>query len=145
SKRKTDYVVYTKKGSDVANLLASMEAIRSLLKLEDYRTLSQVKQKALRQVNCDQANVSRQVTASQKQLETISHISKLAGLSALPKTLEELARLRISHPDFSLAQLGDAMSTKISKASVSRYFKQLEEFASGLHEHIPTGSNQNKI
>jgi DNA-binding protein WhiA len=145
SKRKADYLVYAKKGADIANLLAAMEAVRSLLKFEDYRTMSQVKQKALRQVNCDQANVSRQISASQKQLDTINRISKLAGLSALPKRLEELARLRISHPDYSLTQLGEAMDKAVSKASVSRYFKQMEQFAEGLDSHIPSGSNKNNI
>ncbi len=142
SKRKTDYVVYTKKGAEVADLLATMEAVRSLLKLEDYRTMSQVKQKALRQVNCDNANVSRQVDASQKQLDIISRISILSGLRALPENLEELARLRISHPDYSLAQLGEAMKTKVSKASVSRYFKQMEKFADGLDKNTPFSSDK---
>ena len=143
-KRRSSYVVYSKNSGEIASLFATMGAVRALLRFEDIRMLSQVKAKALRSVNCDQANLSRQIATAQKQLEHIDHIYKFAGLTALPDNLQQLARLRISHPDYSLKQLGSMLKPSKSKATVSRMFKQIEEFADNISEHIPTTSREVK-
>ena len=143
-KRRGSYVVYSKNSGEIASLLATMGAVRALLHFEDIRMLSQVKTEVQRSVNCDQANLSRQIATAQKQLEHIDHISKLVGLTALPENLQQLARLRISHPDYSLKQLGTVLEPTKSKASVSRMFKQIEEFANNISEHKPTTSREVK-
>ena len=142
-KRRGSYIVYSKNSGEIASLLATMGAVRALLHFEDIRMLSQVKTEVQRSVNCDQANLSRQIATAQKQLEHIDHISKLVGLTALPETCNSLQGLD-KPPDYSLKQLGSILEPAKSKASVSRMFKQIEEFANNISEHKPTTSREVK-
>lgn len=137
-------VVYVKSGEMVSRLLATLGATRAVLRLEEVRTLQSVKKQVTRALNCDHANLGKQLSASRRQLEAISHISKMTGLSALPDALQALARLRISHQDASLEQLGQMMQPPVSKSGVQHRMKRLMDIAAALTEPVPTHSEKEK-
>lgn len=135
-------VVYMKNADAVSRLLATLGAHQAMLKMEDVRALRSVQKQVTRAVNCDHANLNKQLMAAKKQLEAITHISKMIGLNALPGELRELARLRISHQDASLEQLRQMLDPPISKSGIQHRMKRLSNIAAGLTVPIPTNTTQ---
>ena len=58
-----------------------------------------------RRVNCDAANLDKAVEAAQVQLEAIRSLEQSGQLEGLPDKLRETARLRLEHPEDTLAEL----------------------------------------
>ncbi len=59
-----------------------------------------------RLVNCETANLNKTIDAASKQIENIELIEAKVGLHALPEKLQEIAELRLQHPEVSLKELG---------------------------------------
>ncbi|WP_225532554.1 DNA-binding protein WhiA, partial [Streptococcus pneumoniae] len=71
--------------------------------------------------NAETANIARTVSASMKTINNISKIKDIMGLENLPVDLQEVAQLRIQHPDYSIQQLADSLSTPLTK---TRFFQK---------------------
>lgn len=132
--RKKYYVVYVKEGSQIVDLLNIMEAHVSLMELENVRILKEMRNSINRQVNCETANINKTVTAAAKQIEDIKYIKDTMGLSKLSEGLEEIATLRLEHPDASLKELGAHLSPPIGKSGVNHRLRKLGEIADNLRE-----------
>ncbi len=120
-------------GEQVAELLKLMGASILVFELENLRAEKSLRERANRAVNCDQANLKRQLTASSRQIEAIENLSFSRGLSSLPERLERLARLRLSQPDAKLSELGEQMSPPLSKSGVAHQMRQLLALAEELN------------
>lgn len=130
--RKKHYVVYVKEGAQIVELLNVMEAHVSLMNLENIRIVKGVKNNVNRQVNCETANLNKTVAAAVKQTEDIRYIDRVVGLSSLDESLEELARIRLEHPEAPLKDLGQFMAKPIGKSGVNHRLKKISEFAEKL-------------
>ena len=100
--RKKYYVVYIKEGSQIVDILNVMEAPVSLMELENIRIVKEMRGSVNRQVNCETANINKTVSAAVKQIEDIRFIQSVAGLSGLPESLQEMARIRLERPEATL-------------------------------------------
>ncbi len=132
--RKKYYVVYVKEGSQIADLLNIMGAHVALMDFENIRILKEMRNSINRQVNCDAANINKTVRASAKQIDDIIYIRDSIGFSKLTKGLEEIAELRIEHPEASLKELGEMMSVPLGKSGVNHRLKRLSSIADDLRE-----------
>ena len=132
--RKKYFVVYVKEGSQIVDLLNIMEAHVALMELENVRILKEMRNSINRQVNCETANINKTVTAATKQIEDIQYIKDTMGLSKLSEGLEDIARLRLEHPDASLKELGALLSPPIGKSGVNHRLRKLGEIADNLRE-----------
>lgn len=119
-------------GDQVAELLKLMGAAISVLNMENLRAEKSLRERANRAVNCDQANLFRQLSASGRQIEALEKLSRLRGLSSLPGKLEQLARLRLSHPDAKLAELGERLNPPLTKSGVAHQMRKLLALADEL-------------
>lgn len=128
-KRKKNYVVYVKEGSQIVELLNIMEAHVSLMNLENIRIVKGVKNNVNRQVNCETANLNKVVAAAVKQTEDIRYIEQTVGLDSLDESLEELARVRLEHSDTPLKDLGQYLSQPLGKSGVNHRLKKISEIA----------------
>lgn len=133
--RKNSYVVYIKEGSQIVDLLNIMEAPISLMKMENVRILKEMRNTVNRKVNCETANINKTVSAAAKQAEDISYIQKTIGLSELPDTLQEVARLRLSYPEASLKELAELSTSEIGKSGINHRLRKLSEIAEELREN----------
>ena len=133
-KRKKYFVVYVKDGSQIVDILNIMEAHKALMDFENVRILKEMRNSINRQVNCEAANINKTVTAATKQLEDILYIKETIGFGDLTPGLEEIARLRIEHPDASLKELGSMLSTPIGKSGVNHRLRKLSNIADSLRE-----------
>ncbi len=127
TQRRGAVMVYVKRGDDVATLLAMMGAAKALMAMENERIRRDSRNQANRAMNCDQANMIKQITAAQQQAAQITRFSLQHGLGGLKPPLQELARIRMLNPDASLEQLGQLVSPQLSKSGVNHRMRRLME------------------
>ena len=133
--RKNSYVVYLKEGSQIVDLLNIIEAPISLMKMENVRILKEMRNTVNRKVNCETANINKTVSAAAKQAEDIAFVQKTIGVSKLPDTLQEVARLRLAHPEASLKELAELSTSEIGKSGINHRLRKLSEIAEELREN----------
>ncbi|MBO2517546.1 MAG: DNA-binding protein WhiA [Clostridiales bacterium] len=125
TERRGQYVVYVRRGDDVVALLAAMGAHKALMDMENIRIRRGAMGQVNRALNCDSANMSRQMNTGRGQADSIKEYSLRCGLSALDDTLYELARVRMQNPDVSLEQLGQMLEPPASKSAVNYRMRRL--------------------
>lgn len=125
TKRRNTVVLYVKKGDDVVTLLAATGAHSALMEMENIRIRRDSLGKTNRALNCDSANISRQLNAARAQAEKITDFSLSCSLAGLSHELSELARIRMLNPDVSLEQLGQMLTPPVSKSAVNYRMRKL--------------------
>ncbi|HHV10494.1 MAG TPA: DNA-binding protein WhiA [Clostridiales bacterium] len=143
-KRKKNYIVYVKEGSQIVDLLNVMEAHVALMDLENVRILKEMRNSINRQVNCEAANINKTVTAASKQIDDIIFIRDNVGLGDLADGLEDIARLRVEYPEASLKELGAMLCPPIGKSGVNHRLRKLSMIADQLREHKEEKSYDNE-
>ena len=133
--RKRAYVVYLKEGSQIVDLLNIMEAPVALMEMENVRILKEMRNSVNRKVNCETANINKTVSAAMKQVDDIRYIRDTIGLKELPEGLQEIAELRLEHPNETLKELGDLLSMPLGKSGVNHRLRKISEIAEQLKEH----------
>jgi len=132
SQRKRRQVVYLKDSEQIADFLKIIGANNALLDFENVRVVKGMRNSINRLVNCETANLSKAVEAGMRQAESVRLIRDTIGLEGLPASLREVALLRLEYPEASLKELGEMLSTRISKSGVNHRLRRLEELAQEL-------------
>lgn len=132
SVRKKYFVTYLKEFEAVSDVLSLLGAPKSMMDMANARIFKDVRNKVNRRNNCDMANISKAVNAAARQLEDIDFIRDNIGLSALPESLREMAKIRIEHPDSSLTELGEFFEPPVGKSGVNHRLRKISELADGL-------------
>ncbi|MDO5044217.1 MAG: DNA-binding protein WhiA [Coriobacteriia bacterium] len=132
AKRRNEYTVYIKSIHEMLDFLALVGAHQSALKIENIRVIKALRGDVNRQVNAEIANQARASQAAMAQLDMIKLIDERLGIDELPLALRNLARLRLSHPELSLRELGEMADPPLSKSAVYHRIRRLEEIAKNL-------------
>ena len=130
--RKGKFVVYIKEGEGIVDILNVMEAPISLMEMENVRILKDMSNYYNRQVNCETANIKKTVTTAYRQIEDIQLIMKLKGIQYLPDKLQEIAMMRIEHPDVPLQELGLMLEPPLGKSGVNHRLRKISQIAEEL-------------
>ena len=130
--RKKYYVVYLKEGACIVDLLNVCEAPVSLMKLENLRILKEMRNSVNRRVNCETANIAKTVNAASRQMDDIEYLEVHYGFQNLPESLQQMAEIRLEHPDMSLKELGECFDPPIGKSGVNHRLRKLSELADKL-------------
>ena len=144
SKRKNLYVLYIKEVEIVSDLLAIVGAYKNLLKLQNEIALRDVRNNINRQNNCINANITKTVNASLRQLKDINLIEQTIGFDKLPNNLRELCLVRLANPEESLDNLTKLLSNTITKSGINHQFKRLNKIALKIKKEIELSNNDNK-
>lgn len=131
-KKKQQWVVYMKDGTQIADLLTLMEAHVSVMKYENERVVREVRGSINRRVNCEVSNLNKTMVAARKQVESITMIQEKMGLENLPENLREIAGLRLEQPEASLQELGEMLKPALGRSGVNHRLQKLCEIAEGL-------------
>ncbi|BCA85824.1 putative sporulation transcription regulator WhiA [Enterococcus saigonensis] len=135
--RRNGYISYLKGAEKIADFLTLIGATNSMLKFEDVRIVRDMRNSVNRLVNCETANLNKTIDAASKQIENIEFIEQRVGLQALPEKLQEIAELRLEHPEVSLKELGEMIpSGAISKSGINHRIRKINEFAERLREQV---------
>ncbi|WP_346353414.1 DNA-binding protein WhiA [Azotosporobacter soli] len=129
TERKQDYVVYLKGGDAITEFLQIIGAHNALLDFENVRVVKGMRNQVNRLVNCETANLQKTVNAAVRQAAGIQRLASRGELEKLPKTLQETAHLRITHPEASLQELVDLLDGKVSRSGLNHRLRKLEELA----------------
>ena len=127
-------LIYLKEAENIVDALNLMGAHKALLAFENVRILKEINNKVNRQVNFETANLEKTVSASVQQIEDIQYISVRAGFEAMPEPLLAVARLRLTHPDATLREIGQMLHPPISKSGVNHRLRKISALASALRE-----------
>ncbi len=130
--KKEKYRVYLKGAEKIGELLRVMEASNALLKFENIRVVKSVRNQINRLVNCETANLTRTVFASQEQISNIKLIEKTLGLDNISPSLREVANLRLRFPEATLKELGEEAIPPLSKSSVNHRLRRLNALARSI-------------
>ena len=130
--RKESYNVYMKNSEYISDTLAIMGAHTQVFAFEDVKIKKELVNNAVRITNCDNANTDRTLDASQRQISAIRKIENAKGLGWLPEKLQEVAELRLAHPEANLLQLAEMMNPPMKKSGINNRFRRIEELAAKL-------------
>ena len=112
-------VIYLKQSEQIADFLTFIEA----------RLEHELNNQVNRRCNCDDANITKVVEASQEQLTAIRALRERNQFDQLPEKLKQAARVREENPEASLTELAGLVEPKISKPAMSHRLKRLVELA----------------
>lgn len=127
--RRGKYIVYVKGSESIEDTLTFIGAQQCTLELMNVKIFKDVRNKANRIANCDNANIDKVITASLRQTEDIRLIEQTIGIDKLPEELREIAELRLSAADMSLKEIGDALEPPISRSGVNHRFRRIAKIA----------------
>ncbi len=127
--RRGSIVVYVRDGDSVVTLLSLMGASRATLDMENQRAAATLQRDLNRVANCDTANMSKQLSAAQRQVDAVTAISLNRGLADLPDDLQTLARLRLANPDAGLKELAEMLKPPLTKSGVQHRMRRLMDIA----------------
>ena len=85
--------------------------------------------RANRLANADHANLVRTSRAAHAQLRAVEQLRRNGELDHLPRTLQEIAELRIRNPSLSLRELALKCSPPATKAAAHRRLRKLQRLA----------------
>ena len=126
--RRNGFISYLKGAEKIADFLTLIGATNSMLKFEDVRIVRDMRNSVNRLVNCETANMNKTIDAASKQIDNIEFIQQRVGLGALPEKLQEIAELRLEHPEVSLKELGEMIpSGAISKSGINEFADRLRD------------------
>lgn len=127
------FMTYLKEAEKIADFLGLIGANNGLFQFEDVRIVRDMRNSVNRLVNSEQANLNKTVDAATKQITAILHIDETVGLKSLPEKIQEIAYLRLDHPEASLKELGELVpETPISKSAVNHRMRKIIKMADDL-------------
>ena len=127
--RKKGSVTYLQRAEDIMDFLIVIGAMKAMTEFESFKLVREARNDLNRTNNVETANIARTVTASMK---TINNIVDTIGLEGLPVDLQEVAYLRVNHPDYSIQQLADSLSKPLTKSGVNHRLRKINKIANEL-------------
>lgn len=130
--RKKGTVTYLQRAEDIMDFFIIIGAMQAKDTFESVKILRETRNEINRTNNVETANIARTVSASMRTINNIAKISNTIGIESLPIDLQEVARLRLSHPDYSLQQIADHMPQTITKSGINHRLRKINKFADEL-------------
>jgi DNA-binding protein WhiA len=128
-RRRGTWIVYIKGAESMLDFLALVGAHRGMLVMENVRVTKSVRNDVNRKLNAEMANQAKSIDAALGQVKAIRLLVEKQGLDSLPLALQELALLRLSHPDVSLKELGELAKPPLTKSAVYHRVRRIEAIA----------------
>lgn len=125
---------YMKQSDQVVAFLTVVGAHQSVMQIEDLRVKKQVMGTVNRAMNCDNANLQKQMDASRTQVEAIRRLNDSGKLTTLPPSLQQIALARLNAPDATLQELGQLLDPPIGKSGVNHRMRRLMTYLDDLYE-----------
>ncbi|MCL1827958.1 MAG: DNA-binding protein WhiA [Oscillospiraceae bacterium] len=129
--RAGNYITYFKQSEEIEDLLTSIGAPLSAMKIMSAKVEKDMRNTVNRRVNCDSANADKVVMAAARQLDVIKRIERGAGIGNLPDKLREAALLRIANPEASLEEMALLSDPPVSKSCLNHRLRKLATYSDG--------------
>ncbi len=123
------HVLYIKDSDSIEEFLVTIGASGAAFDLMNEKIVRDFRNGVNRQVNCDTANIGKQLAAGKKYIEAIEKLKESNKIDALPEELRETARLRLENDQLSLTDLGKLFSPTVSKSGMRHRLERILRFA----------------
>lgn len=117
--------VYLKDRTQIRALLGKVGAHRAVLQWESVDVVRHMKNQVNRLVNSETANLRRAVESGLTQAALLQSALGDGQDGDWDEVARALAWLRIKHPDWSLRELGQALTPPLSKSAVNHRMRRL--------------------
>lgn len=129
---KNGTMTYLQKAEDIMDFLLLVDAESAKATYEEVKIYREARNDLNRATNAEAANIAKTISASMKTINNIIKIMDTVGLEALPLELQQVAQVRIAHPDYSIQKIADSMDFPISKSGVNHRLRKINKFAEEL-------------
>lgn len=126
--------VYLKESGKIEDLLSAIGAQRFSLELMEKRVEKSIRADISRRQNFDNANMARAINGAQSIILAIRFLEEEGILETLSEPLQKAARLRLSLPEVSLAELCRFSEEKITKSGLNHRLQKLLAIAEKIKE-----------
>lgn len=133
--RKKSFVLYLKDSECIEDTLTFMGAQQCTIDLMNIKIRKDMRNKANRLRNCDEANINKVVNAAMRQTEDILLLMKHNELDSLSPEIQEAAKLRLENPELSLKEIGELLTVPIGRSGVNHRFQKIAAIAKELREN----------
>lgn len=130
--RKDYFIIYIKDSTKLSEFLGLIGAHISLLEFENTKVFKDLRNNINRKQNCEIANLNKTISAAIAQMDDINYIIEKGYFDKLPQDLKEIINLRLMDTDITLKEIGEKLSSPISKSSVYYKFKKINKIAQKL-------------
>ena len=130
--RNNKYVLYLKNNEEISDFLNLVGAKMSLFKFIDTKLYKELKNDINRQLNCENANENKSISASLIQKKAIDKIIAAEKFECLSEPLKKTASLRLDYPNLPLSELVEMSEEKITKSGLNHRLNKLIEIAGKL-------------
>ena len=135
-KREKNYMVYVKESERISDFIKLLNAYNSLFYYEDIRIYRDHKNMTNRLNNCEQANMEKVISASNKQMEDIEKLLNYIDFDLLDEKLKEVITYKKKYPESSMEELAFIISKetdkKITKSGINHRFRKIKELVSKI-------------
>lgn len=125
-------ITYLQRAEDIMDFLLVIGAEEAKTEFENVKLLREARNDLNRAANAEAANIAKTVAASMKTIHNIEKIMETIGLDQLPLDLQEIAQLRIQHPDYSITQLAESLTHPITKSGANHRLRKINKIAEDL-------------
>ncbi len=125
STRKNKYIMYVKDSAVIEDILVYMGAHGAAFDVMNSKIVHEFRNSVNRQVNCDTANIEKQLQAVKKYTDAIQWLVDSGKIDSLPSDLKETAILRIENDQLSLTDLGKLMNPQVSKSGIRHRLERI--------------------
>ncbi|MCA1356948.1 DNA-binding protein WhiA [Streptococcus iniae] len=129
---KSGAVTYLQKAEDIMDFMIIIGAMECKEAFEEVKLLREARNDINRSNNAETANIARTINASMKTINNIIKIMETIGLDTLPFELQQIAQIRIKHPDYSIQEIADSLDFPISKSGVNHRLRKLNKIAEDI-------------
>lgn len=132
--RRGNFVLYYKDSNVIEDIIGRMGAPGAAMDFRLRKVEKDFRNNINRKVNCETANLGKTVEAAARQCHAIDKLEKAGQLEQLPESLRETARVRLEHPEESLAELLQHFDPPLSKPGLNNRLRKLEKLAAKLED-----------
>ena len=122
-------MLYLKQSDLITDFLTFLGAPVAAMGIMEAKLEKELNNRVNRRCNCDDANTSKVVEASQEQLAAIRVLKEKGILDKLPQKLQQAAQAREKNPESSLSELASMMDPPITKPAMNHRLKKLLKMA----------------
>ena len=127
--RRERFVMYIKESSVIEDFLVYMGAQNAAFDVMNSKIVHEFRNSVNRQVNCDTANIEKQLASVKKYTDAIKLLEENGKLDTLPDELRETARVRMENEQLSLADLGALLNPPVTKSGVRHRLDKILYYA----------------
>ena len=138
SRRLEKYVLYIKESAMIEDFIVYIGASAAAFEVMNSKIVHEFRGSVNRQVNCDTANIGKQLAAAKKIKKAVEILVDTGKYDTLPPEIREAARLRIENDQLSIAGIASLANPPVTKSGMKHRLEKLLSIAESAMEENKT-------